>query len=256
MWYFWKVKEDDKEYMKYIEFIKWMKEQGSNLAFTRIALYEKDYRGLHATVNIPKQTEILSVPLSLAISALNFEHTELGRTIMNKKLFDTRWEIFIYPLIYILEELDNLYSKHKAWLNILPDNADNHPAFFSEAELDWFKGSPLLEQLMLDKQLIQHFYDKISTIVPDFSKRHSLRKFMIYYYVLCSRFFGLSFYNPRLAFIVAYADMANTDAFEKRNAVWDCDKEKKYFRLVSLKPIKSGDPVHFSSILDCPLLRP
>eukprot|EP00826_Nyctotherus_ovalis_P045735 TRINITY_DN5090_c0_g1_i1.p1 TRINITY_DN5090_c0_g1~~TRINITY_DN5090_c0_g1_i1.p1 ORF type:complete len:234 (+),score=43.06 TRINITY_DN5090_c0_g1_i1:476-1177(+) len=233
-----------------------MKVQGGKVGNTRIVLYEKNFRGLHVTKSVDKNSKILAVPLSLAISARDFESSELGKVVVEKKLFDDKWAIYIYPLIYILEELDNPLSKHKPWLDILPDSLDSHPAFFSAEELRWLSGSPVLEQLQLDKQLIANLYNKITQAIPDFAARHSLAKFTMYYYMLCSRFFGLHCYDPRLAFIVAYADLANTDVLERRNATWDCDRAGKYFRLVSVRPIKSGDPVSLALIVDCFVLRP
>lgn len=234
---------DHPECVKLIEFVRWMKAQGGKVGNTRVVLYRRNFRGLHVTKSVGKNSKILAVPLSLAISARDFESCELGKAVAKKKLLDNKWTTYIYPLIYILEELDNPLSKYKPWLDILPDSLDGHPAFFSAEELKWLCGSPVLEQLQINKQLIADLYSKIAHAVPNFPARHSLSKFTMYYYMLCSRFFGLHCFDPSLAFIVAYADLANTDVLEKRNATWDCDRAGKFFRLLSVRPIKSGDPV-------------
>eukprot|EP01022_Parablepharisma_sp_SALTPOND_P015495 TRINITY_DN2197_c0_g1_i1.p2 TRINITY_DN2197_c0_g1~~TRINITY_DN2197_c0_g1_i1.p2 ORF type:complete len:340 (+),score=27.41 TRINITY_DN2197_c0_g1_i1:473-1492(+) len=228
---------------KHIEFVRWLKSHDSRLYKTRIAVYSKDFRGLHATVDIGKLQEIMSVPMSLTISAADLENTPIGKKLVEKQVFETKWAVFIFPLIYILEELDNPSSKHSVWLKTFPEDASEHPAFYSESELEWLRGSNMLNQLHYDKALIAQFYYTIASVYPDFAVRHTLRKFTMYYYLLCSRFFGINSYDPDRAFVVPYADLANTGLFAKRNAAWDYDSLRHHFRLFALAPIKAEEPV-------------
>jgi len=242
-------KKDSEEYNKHIEFIRWMKNHKSNLYKTRIEIYEKNYRGIHATVNIEKYQEIISVPIEMAISYKTMENTELGKKLVEAKIFDAKWEVYLFPLIFVLEEHKNPNSTYRKYIDILPKTAENHPAFYGPDELNLLKGSTLLEQLEIDKSLIKSFYDDICLKCdPTFSNRHSFSEFMSIYYILCSRFFGIAAYDSRLAFLVPYADLANTGGLENRNASWDYNEKNHSFRLYATRKIKKGEPVFLFSV--------
>ncbi len=234
---------DHPEMAKHIDFIRWMKCNGSNLRKTKIVMYAKDFRGLHATVDIGKLQEILTVPINMAISGADLEETELGKKLHAAKTFSSRWEIYMFPLIYTLGELHNPNSKHKKWLDVLPSAASDHPAFFSPTELNWLKGSALVSQLEIDKKRIKLFYERIGKVDSGFCTRHTLHEFTLYYYLLCSRYFGIHSYDPNRAFMVPYADLANTGTLAQRNASWDYDCVRRQFRFFALKPIKADETI-------------
>ena len=133
-------------------------------------------------------------------------------------------------------------------MKVLPEGASDHPAFFDKSELEWLKGSTLLEQLEIDKGVVAKFYGKIVEVDPTFKDRHSLEKFMLYYYLLCSRYFGIHAYDPKRAFLIPYADLTNTGPYNKRNVTWDYDSARKLFRFFALAPIAPGEPVQFLSV--------
>ena len=78
-----------------------------------------------------------------------------------------------------------------------------------------------------------------------FCARHPFEEFAQYFYILCSRFFGIQEYDPHRAFLVPYADLINTNGFQGRNAAWDYDPMRKMFRVVATDNIKAGDPILF-----------
>ena len=129
---------------KHFDMIQWVKSEGGDLRRTKVVVYAPDYRGLHATVDIKPRQEILSIPISLAISSENLMTSELGRKLKPFLAFDPKWAMYIFPLIYILEELKNANSHHKQWLQILPKTASDHPMRFSAEERKWLAGSSTL----------------------------------------------------------------------------------------------------------------
>ena len=73
---------NDPEIIKHIKFIKWMKSHGGHIRKTKIVVYGKDYRGLHAIKDINIRETVISIPITLAISGLNLEKKELGEKLL------------------------------------------------------------------------------------------------------------------------------------------------------------------------------
>lgn len=126
---------------KHIDFIRWVKKCGGDIRKTKLALYAQDYRGLHATTEINSGDVIMSIPVSLAVTSARLEVTEIGKILTEKKAFTGKWPSYLFPLIYMLDELKKTDSEHKAWLDVIPKKANGHPAFFGEDEKKWLQGS-------------------------------------------------------------------------------------------------------------------
>ena len=107
-------------------------------------IYAKDYRGLHATVDIQAFEEILTIPFAMTISCENLEkETELGKKLAKEQVFDSKWKRFIFPLIYVMDEMNRPHSRHRNWLEIIPKQATDHPMFFTAEETKWLCGSSI-----------------------------------------------------------------------------------------------------------------
>ncbi len=230
---------------KHFRFVRWLKSRGCSLRKTCLVLYAKDYRGLHTTVDIAEHEEILSIPLSLTISAANLEkESDLGRQLVGAKMFDEKWRRFLFPLVYILEELRNPDSQHKSWLEVFPQEATAHPAFFSQKEREWLQGSSILEQAEIEIRKIQGFYNDLVKMDNTFHDRHTFEEFAKWYFILGSRFFGVSAPElGRVTLLVPYADMVNSTNVRERNATWELDSAAARFRVRALAPIKANEPV-------------
>ncbi len=233
---------DHPESVKHIEFVHWMKCNGCNLRKTRLALYGKDFRGIHATVDIAKGEDIFTIPMTLSVNGAEIDETELGKKLA--KLVGERWKIYLFPLIYVLEEMRNRDSKCRRWLDLLPTAATfDHPGLLSPEERVWLQGSDINTQLEIGKGTLHAPYECIGQIEPDFCRRHSFTEFMQMCYILTSRFFTLPSYNPNWVYMMPYADMANTGMQSQKNAAWNYDKSRNCFRFVAQAPIKAGEPI-------------
>jgi hypothetical protein len=133
---------DDPEMVKHIEFIKWAKQHGCDIRSTKVVMYGKDYRGVHATKDIRMNETVIAIPIVLAISSVSMEATELGMKLIT--VFDSKWRSYIFPLLYVLGELKKTSSKIKEWLEITPKSVSDHPMFFTEEESKWLQASPTL----------------------------------------------------------------------------------------------------------------
>ena len=139
---------ENEETVKHIEFVRWIKATGGDIRKTKLEIYEKEYRGLHATVDIEAGEYILKTSLSNAIMMERIKSSDTGKMIVEKKPLESEMEKFIYPIVYIMEERANQESRIKPYLNVLPARASSHPAFFSEEQRSWLKGSNTLGTLI------------------------------------------------------------------------------------------------------------
>ncbi len=122
-------------------FVSWIKGLGAKLRKTRLAIYAPEFRGLHATVDIAPGEDILSIPMINAMSSLSIRETQFGAVLEATRPIDREWEPFILPIVYILEERLNPSSRIKPYLDVMPRLPADHPAFYSESEREWLKGS-------------------------------------------------------------------------------------------------------------------
>ncbi len=95
----------------------------------------------------------------------------------------------------------------------------------------------------MDLKSIQEYYHTIASAVPEFGARHSLESFCHTFYVLNSRYFGVTVGSDTKVALVPYADMCNTGPEAAENATWDYDADSGMFKLISCRSIKSGEAV-------------
>lgn len=111
---------------------------------TKIVVYAKDYRGLHATVDATSGEPLLTIPMKVPISYKDLLRTELGKQLREKNVFSGHWMTYIFPLIYVLEEQLKPDSVLRPWLDVIPLRAGEHPMFFSAEEQKWLQASSTL----------------------------------------------------------------------------------------------------------------
>jgi len=128
----------------HINFVSWMRNSGADINKTTLVIYNKGSRGLHAVANIEPYETIISIPFSLAITIDPITESSLGQNIIANKMLNEYWQAFIFSVILILEERDNEAGFFKPWIDILPKYASDYPAFFTEEEKLWLKGSNTL----------------------------------------------------------------------------------------------------------------
>ena len=79
--------------------------------------------------------------------------------------------------MYILETI-NEGGFFEPYYDILPDNLDNFPIFWSKRDLNLMKGSPMIQYILERKKLIVDDYNQLSKICPGFNRDHSFNDFM------------------------------------------------------------------------------
>ena len=147
LWYIFSaaIQLDHPEMQKHFKFIRCLKANGCKIRNTKLLVYAKDYRGLHAARDIAGGEILMSIPFDMAISCDNLiKETTLGKELSQQKTFDEKWTRFIFPVIYVLEQLKDPGSRYKSWFDIMPEKATDHPMFFTDEEKKWLAGSSTL----------------------------------------------------------------------------------------------------------------
>ncbi len=239
---------DHPEMRKHIEFVHWTKLGGADLSKTRLVLYAKDYRGLHATVDIQEGEEVIAVPMELTINGAKVQETVWGKRLAG--LIGDAWKTTVFPVIEILEEIRRSNSEIKKWLDVLPSSFGENPAFFTAEEQGWLEGSDMEKEQEGCKGMVKWIYEKIGQANPDFCAKHTFAEFLEMYYIMCSRYFFFPECDPNWCYTVPYADMTNCTV--PSNAKWRFDKKGNRFTFVATRLIRAGEAIalcygHFSN---------
>lgn len=88
---------------------------------------------------------------------------------------------------------------------------------------------------------IEILYKQLISAVPSF--RHSFEDFAHFFYLVCSRDFGIAEYDKDMSFLIPYADMANAGTAKEANTTWEYESITHSFTLVATSAIKKNQPV-------------
>ena len=147
-------------------------------------------------------------------------------------------------MLYMLIDRKNPNSFFRPYYDILPPTLSNMPIFWDENELNYLKGSYILDQIKDRNETIQEDYDAICEIAPEFSSIATLEEFKWARMCVCSRNFGLVVNTVKTAALVPYADMLNH--YRPRETKWQFEDETQSFRVIALQTINSGSQVYDS----------
>lgn len=155
---------------------------------------------------------------------------ELSKKIIEANL-DFEAPKHIYLLLFLLIDGEKPDSFFRPYYDTLPQTTPNFPIFWSDEELEWLKGSYLLQQVEDRKRSIKSDYEKICGIDPTF-RRFSLDRFAWARMIVCSRNFGLTINGIQTSAMVPFADMLNH--YRPRETAWCYDEESGAFQITSL----------------------
>ena len=75
----------------------------------------------------------------------------------------------IVPLVvYIMEERRNPESKWANYFSVLPKDMSGHPIFFSNADLDFFKGDEMGGYIKSLASQLDETYRTVASVINDF----------------------------------------------------------------------------------------
>jgi len=160
---------ENPEMRKIEKFIKWMRDGGAKFKGIKMRYYGPDYRGVHTSEAIAGGDIFLSVPSNLIITPQSGRECEIGKLVL-KSGVKVNWDYLVYITIFLIDEMKNPNSKWKPYLDVYPKLANNFPIFYNEYERSLLKGTPMLEHIVSEYNLIKDEYNRICSAVPEFKK--------------------------------------------------------------------------------------
>jgi hypothetical protein len=206
--------------------------------------YSENNRGVHMRCDVPAETEILSVGLDFLITVEMGRASPLGRRLaaagIERELSASK---HCYLVIFLLwDRRTNPGSPFQNYYKCLPDSYPNMPIFWDDEQLEWLRGSFVLQQVEDRRENIRADYEHICRAVgPEFAALASLAEFSWARMVVASRNFGIVVDGIRTDALVPYADMLNHS--RPRQTRWLFDSRRRVFIIVSMQPLHVGAQV-------------
>ncbi len=192
---------------------------------------ESEMRGVHARTYLPPNTICMAVPRRCLITVEMGQETPIGQAILRSDLdLDAPKHIFL--MIYILwdRKVNGTNSFFHPYYEILPQTLSNMPIFWTPEELDYLRGSYLLQQIEDRNEAIAEDYHAICQIAP-LDRICTLQQFKWARMCVCSRNFGLQIDGHRTSALVPHADMLNH--YRPRETKWTFDEERQAFTITT-----------------------
>jgi protein-histidine N-methyltransferase len=237
-----------KENDRYDVFLKWVKENGAKFPGQYLKKYSEDVRGVHASVTVPAESQIATVPLKLLI------HEGMGQlTDVGSRVRAAEHELIVpnhtFVIIYLLETGARYWAKpgrrctsfFKPYYDILPRSFDSFPIFWTEDEIKWLEGSVLQEQIRDRKENILFDYYEVCRICPDFRDRFDEDDFLWCRTAVGSRNFGITINGVKRTTMVPWADMLNH--YRPRETSWTFSDSQQAFTMTALSDLIEGQQV-------------
>lgn len=215
----------------YHAFMKWLKKNNAYFPDIYLKKYHNHERGVHASKNINKQSEVIMIPKSILI------YSNMGKsTPMGKKLIQSHEHIsnLVYIALYMITDM-NQSNKFKAYYDILPNNLTNFPIFWSEKELTFLENSTFKKEIKERKNMFGKEYNILTKHIKNFSQLCNLRQYMHLRVIIGSRNFALTIEGESQPTMVPLGDMLN-HAIEP-DVSWSFDAKKNGFLMTSKKHI-------------------
>jgi len=192
---------------------------------------DSEMRGVHSRTHLAPNTVCMAVPRRCLITVEMGQETPIGQAILRSDLdLDAPKHIFL--MVYLLwdRRVNGARSFFHPYYEILPQTLRNMPIFWSQDELDYLKGSYLLQQIQDRNDAISEDYHAICQIAP-LDKICTLDEFKWARMCVCSRNFGLQIDGHRTSALVPHADMLNH--YRPRETKWTFDEERQAFTITT-----------------------
>jgi len=111
--------------------------------------------------------------------------------------------------IYNLQEMSKGEESFLKYHWALLPGVDDFPAFYTAEEKALLEGSPILADLELETEILQHDYDKICEWSPEFASKYTLKQFSEAKMLVSSMYFGVWMNGVNTQIQVPLADMFN-----------------------------------------------
>ena len=228
---------------KFQLFEKWLRDSGSKFPKLELQDYGNEVRGCHATEMVQSGDTLVDIPLKCLITVEMGKETDIGKAILASNIdLDAPKHIFL--MLFILVDRKKSDSFFKPYYDILPATLRNMPIFWNDDELNYLKGSFMVQQIVDRKEAIENDYRSIIAILPEFKNLCDMETFKWARMAVCSRNFGIVVNGLRTAALVPYADMLNH--LRPRQSKWQFDDQTQSFTILAIQQLALGAQVYDS----------
>jgi len=232
------VPKSNAERQRFEALFKWMLDDGASFDKLKMRYYSDNYRGVHASRDIPKGETILYVPLKEIITLEMCMQSPIGIQMFNRgfrqRLLSPKHSFFS---CFIMEETRKPDSYWAKYIDILPKSFEVYPIFYTEEEMSWLENTDMVRMVKTKLEDMKKDYDTITTEVPDF-KQFPLKEYMEKRLLVASRIFGIDIYDNKTDGFVPYADMLNHK--RPRETSWTYCNKRQGFIIEAIVDIKRG----------------
>eukprot|EP00742_Colponemidia_sp_Colp-10_P008577 GILJ01009301.1.p1 GENE.GILJ01009301.1~~GILJ01009301.1.p1 ORF type:complete len:505 (-),score=78.95 GILJ01009301.1:212-1726(-) len=188
-------------------FIHWLQDGGASFSKLDILTKPDGYRGAFANKDIKKKEHVMRIPLPQLMSLEKGRATPIGRRMFRKplQLIGPKHSTLAQ---LVLTERNKTNSFYQPYFDILPKNYSSFPIFFSEEELKWLQGSPMLKAREDRLADLRHDYETIAKVAPAL-KEFSFEEWKWARVSVSSRLFAANIHGVETDILAPLADMLN-----------------------------------------------
>ena len=215
----------------YHTFMTWLKKNNAYFPDVYLKKYSNHERGVHASKNINKQSEVIMIPKSILIYSNMGKSTPMGKII---KQSGEHISNLVYIALYMITDMNSV-NNFKAYYDILPNNLTNFPIFWSEKELYFLENNEFIKEIKDRKKMFQKEYQILTKYIKYFSQLCNLQQYMHLRVIIGSRNFALMIDGESQPTMVPLGDMLNHDI--DPDVTWSFNHEKNGFLMTAKKHI-------------------
>lgn len=223
---------------KYLAFMHYLYEQGAYINKVDISFNNEANRSVFSTDVIKKKEIILRIPLNALITLETAQDSPSGKYLTQEVKAKLHSPNHCLLTAYLLDEMEKgENSKWKFYFDMLPDNYDAFPIFYTEKEEKLLKGTVFLQRIIQKKKEMNQDYIILCSVIKDFI-RFSYVNFCKARMIVSSRMFGVKINNKKTDALVPYADMLNHK--KPRQTNWNYEDIHQAFIVQALENIPAG----------------
>lgn len=223
---------------KYLAFMHYLYEQGAYINKVDISFNNEANRGVFSTDVIKKKEIILRIPLNALITLEIAQDSPSGKYLTQEVKAKLHSPNHCLLTAYLLDEMEKgENSKWKFYFDMLPDNYDSFPIFYTEKEEKLLKGTVFLQRIIQKKKEMNQDYIILCSVIKDFI-RFSYVNFCKARMIVSSRMFGVKINNKKTDALVPYADMLNHK--KPRQTNWNYEDIHQAFIVQAFENIPAG----------------
>jgi len=216
-------------------FFKWLLDGGATFPLLYLNFFSGNYRAIFAKRKVKTNEDVLYVPFCQLMTSEVARASEVGTQIQESNVQLRSRHSFLAA--YLLQEKANPSSYWKPYIDILPEEYDTVPLFFSQEQLDELEGSMSLDKIRDRHQSLRIEYNNLVENVPMFSQ-FTYESFVWARLVIITRIFGMVIDGEKTEGLVPMADMLNHK--RPRETKWTYVQSRKGFVITSLNEIDVG----------------